>query len=135
MFHADQSRYTLFSTQTGEIIRKDQLNVDFRYQHHVVGRKLFHVTLETTTSRKRIRIWDPLTDEMLLDEELADRFYSAWSTEDELALMSTDTRLRVFSADASRTIVDLELTRDQTSYMSSLRVFSDDENVYVNIQR
>ncbi len=135
MFHADQSRYTLFSTQTGEIIRKDQLNVDFRYPHHVVGRKLFHVTLETTTSRKRIRIWDPLTDEMLLDEELADRFYSAWSTEDELALMSTDTRLRVFSADASRTIVDLELTRDQTSYMSSLRVFSDDENVYVNIQR
>ena len=135
MFHADQSRYTLFSTQTGEIIRQGQMNVDFRYPHHVVGRKLFHVTLETNTSRKRIRIWDPLTNEMLLDEELVDRFYSAWSTEDELALMSTDTQLRVFSVDASQTIVDLELTRAETSYMSSLRVFSDDQNVYVNIQR
>jgi outer membrane protein assembly factor BamB len=135
MFHADQSRYTLFSTQTGEIIRQDKMNVDFRYPHHVVGRKLFHVTLETSTSRKRIRIWDPLTNEMELDEELVDRFYSAWSTENELALMTTDTRLRVFSADASQTIVDLDLPRAETNYMSSLRVFSDDQNVYVNIQR
>lgn len=135
MFHADQSQYTLFSTQTGEIIRQDKMNVDFRYPHHVVGRKLFHVTLETSTSRKRIRIWDPLTNEMEFDEELLDRFYSAWSTENELALMTTDTRLRVFSADASKTIVDLELPRNETNYMSSLRVFSDDQNVYVNIQR
>lgn len=135
MFHADQSRYTLFSTQTGEVIRQDKMNVDFRYPHHVVGRKLFHVTLETSTSRKRIRIWDPLTNEMEFDEELLDRFYSAWSTENELALMTTDTRLRVFSADASKTIVDLELPRKETNYMSSLRVFSDDQNLYVNIQR
>jgi hypothetical protein len=135
MFHADQSKYTLFSTQTGEIIRQDKMNVDFRYPHHVVGRKLFHVTLETSTSRKHIRIWDPLTNEMEFDEELVDRFYSAWSTENELALMTTDTRLRVFSADASKTIVDLELRRAETNYMSSLRVFSDDQNVYVNIQR
>jgi outer membrane protein assembly factor BamB len=135
MFHADQSSYTVFSTQTGDVIRRDKMNVDFRYPHHVVGRKLFHVTLETKSSGKRIRIWDPLTNTMELDEELVDRFYSAWSTENELALMTTDTRLRVFSTDASKTIVDLKLARAETSYMSSLRVFSDDQNVYVNIQR
>jgi outer membrane protein assembly factor BamB len=135
MFHADQSSYTVFSTQTGDMIRRGKMNVDFRYPHHVVGRKLFHVTLETKTSGKRIRIWDPLTNTMELDEELVDRFYSAWSTEDELVLMTTDTRLRVISADAAKTIVDLKLTRAETNYMSSLRVFSDDQNVYVNIQR
>ncbi|NQV25313.1 MAG: PQQ-binding-like beta-propeller repeat protein [Rhodopirellula sp.] len=135
MFHADQKSYTLFSTQTGEVIRKDKANVDFRYPHHVVGRKLFHVTLETGSSRKRIRIWDPLTDTMELDEELVDRFNSAWSTEGELALMTTNTRLRVFSKGASRMIVDLKLEQPESNYMPSLRVFSDDQNVYINLQQ
>lgn len=135
MFHADQASFTVFSTQTGEVVREGRLDVDFRYPHRVIGRRLFHVTQEKGTSGKRIRIWDPLTDAMLLDEELIDRFYSAWSTDDELALMTTDTRLRVFSADASRVIVDLKLDRAETSYVSSLRVFSDDENIYINLQR
>jgi hypothetical protein len=135
MFHADQSSYTVFSTQTGEEIRKDQVSVDFRYPHQVFGRKLFHQTRETASSRKRIRVWDPLTNKMELDEELIDQFYSAWSTEDELALMTADSRLRVFSADMSNPIVDLTLPREETNFMSSLRVFSDEQNVYVNIQR
>lgn len=135
MFHADQTSFTVFSTQTGEVIREDRLDVDFRYPHRVVGRRLFHVTQDSNNAGKRIRIWDPLSDEMILDEVLVDRFYSAWSTDDELALMTTDTRLRVFSADRFDTIVDLQLDRQETNYMSSLRVFSDDENVYVNLQR
>ena len=135
MFHADQTSYTLFSPQTGQVIKEEKLNVDFRYPHRVIGRKLFHVTLENGGAGKRIRIWDPLTNTMDLDEELIDRFYSAWSIDDELALMTTDTRLRVFSADASKVIVDLNLDRAETNYMSSLRVFSDDQNVYINLQR
>jgi outer membrane protein assembly factor BamB len=135
MFHADQASYTMFSPQTGAVIRKDRLNVDFRYPHRVIGRKLFHVTLDNENAGKRIRIWDPLTDTMDLDEEPVDRFYSAWSTDDELALMTTDTRLRVFSADASKVIVDLNLDQAETKYMSSLRVFSDDRNIYINLQR
>ena len=135
MFHADQSRYTLFSTQTGEVIRQDKLNIDFGYAHHVVGRKLFHLTHETSTSRKRIRIWDPLTNETEFDEELADRFNSGWSTENELALLTNGTRLRVFSVNESKAVIDLELPRSETRYVSSLRVFSDERNVYVNIQR
>ncbi|MGZ0168235.1 MAG: outer membrane protein assembly factor BamB family protein [Planctomycetales bacterium] len=135
MFHADQTTYTLFSTQTGEVIRQDKLNIDFRRKHQVVGRNLFHISMETDTASRRIRIWDPLSNTMTLDEELVDLFYSAWSTEGELALMTTDTRLRVFSADASTTIVDVSLPREETNYMSSMRVFSDDQNVYVNLQR
>jgi outer membrane protein assembly factor BamB len=135
MFHADQKSYTLFSSQTGEVIRSDKLNVDFRYPHRVIGRKLFHVTLGTGNAGKRIRIWDPLTDKMDLDEEIVDTYYSAWSAEGELALMTTDTRLRVFSADTWKPIVDTELTPAETKYRSSLRLFSDDRNVYVNLQR
>ena len=135
MFHADQTHYTVIASQTGDVLREDELNVDFRYPHRVIGRKLFHVTLGTGNSGKRIRIWDPLTNEMELDEELVDRFYSAWSSDDELALMTTDSRLRVFSADRSKVIVDTQLTKEEIRYMSSLRVFSDEENVYVNLQR
>jgi outer membrane protein assembly factor BamB len=135
MFHADQKSYTLFSSQTGEIIRKGKLNVDFRYPHRVIGRKLFHVTLGTDNTGKRIRIWDPLTGNMDLDEEIVDTYYSAWSAEGELALMTTDTRLRVLSADNWKPIADIQLTPAETKYRSSLRLFSDDRNVYVNLQR
>lgn len=135
MFHADQNSYTLFSSQTGEIIRKDKLDIDFRYPHRVIGRKLFHVTLGAGNTRKRIRIWDPLTEKMDLDEEVVDTYYSAWSVDGDLALMTTDTRLRVFSADSWKPIVDTELTQTETKYRSSLRLFSDDRNVYVNLQR
>ncbi len=135
MFHADQSSYTVFSTQTGEVIRKDQMSVDFRYPHHVFGRKLFHQTRETTSSRKRVRIWDPLTNKMELDEELVDQFNSARSTGNELALMTSNSRLRVISVDSAKTHVDMNLSQSDTGYISSMRLFSDEQNIYVNIQR
>lgn len=135
MFHADKASYTLFKMQTGEIIRKDRLDIDFGYPHRVIGRKLFHVTRGTGNTGKRIRIWDPLTGNMDLDEEIIQRFNPAWSTDGELALITTDTRLRVFSPDASKVLVDLELSPEETSHISSLRVFTDDRNIYVNLQR
>ncbi len=135
MFHADQSSYTVFETQTGEVIRKGQMSVDFRYRHHVFGRKLFHQTRETASSRKRVRIWDPLTNKMELDEELFDRFNSAWSSQNELALVTSNSRLRVISVDSAKTLVDMKLSPADTEYISSMRLFSDEQNFYVNIQR
>jgi hypothetical protein len=135
MFHADQSSYTVFSTQTGEVIRKGQMSVDFRYRHHVFGRKLFHQTRETGSSRKRVRIWDPLTNKMELDEELFDRFNSARSSQNELALVTSNSRLRVISVDSAKTLVDMKLSPADIEYISSMRLFSDERNIYVNIQR
>lgn len=135
MFHADQSSYTVFSTQTGEVIRKGQMSVDFRYRHHVFGRKLFHQTRETASSRKRVRIWDPLTNKMELDEELFDRFNSARSPQNELALVTSNSRLRVISVDSAKTLVDMKLSPADIEYISSMRLFSDEQNIYVNIQR
>lgn len=135
MFHADQSSYTVFATQTGEVIRKGQMSVDFRYPHHVFGRKLFHQTRETTAARKRVRIWDPLTNKMELDEELFDQFNSARSTGNELALMTSNSRLRVVSVDSAKTLIDMKLSKSDIGYISSMRLFSDERNIYVNIQR
>ena len=135
MFHADQSSYTVFATQTGEVIRKGQMSVDFRYPHHVFGRKLFHQTRETTAARKRVRIWDPLTNKMELDEELFDQFNSAWSPQNELALMTSNSRLRVISVDSAKTHIDMKLSKSDIGYISSMRLFSDERNIYVNIQR
>lgn len=135
MFHADQSSYTVFATQTGEVIRKGQMSVDFRYPHHVFGRKLFHQTRETTAARKRVRIWDPLTNKMELDEELFDQFNSARSTGNELALMTSNSRLRVVSVDSAKTLIDMKLSKSDIGYISSMRLFSDERNIYINIQR
>lgn len=135
MFHADQSSYTVFATQTGEVIRKGQMSVDFRYPHHVFGRKLFHQTRETTAARKRVRIWDPLTNKMELDEELFDQFNSARSTGNELALMTSNSRLRVISVDSAKTLIDMKLSKSDIGYISSMRLFTDERNIYVNIQR
>ena len=104
-----------------------------------MGRKLFHVTtgtgIGTGSSDKRVRIWDPLTNVMEFDEPLVERFFSNWSTEGELALLTTGNRLRVFSADATKVIVDTRFEADEVQYLSSVGVFTDEDNVYVNLSR
>lgn len=135
MFHADQQHYTMMATQTGETLREGKVSVDFRYPRRVTGRRLFHVTVGDNSRNKRIRIWDPLTNQMEFDEPLGERFYFAWAASGELALLTADGRLRIFAPESSEVLVDVRIPKDDIRYLSSLRIFSDQQRFFVNLQR
>ena len=115
MFHADQQTWTKLSTRTGQVLDQGRLNVEFRYPKSVYGRKLMHVMKSLPDeSRKRLRIWDPLTDTSDFDEPVEGRYYMANSADSRLmALLTADRRLRIFLMPDVTVIADTLLTPDQ----------------------
>lgn len=150
MFHADQRSWTKIATKTGEVLEVGTLDVEFRYLRYVFGRKLFHVKKnQPDQTDKRIRIWDPKTNTFDFDEQIDGRFYVSRTSDNRLlALLMplpvkhaegervvTYGRLRVFEMPNVNCITDVRLTPDQMEGVSALRVFADDETLFVNTQR
>ncbi|MFP6762888.1 MAG: hypothetical protein VB858_04700, partial [Planctomycetaceae bacterium] len=137
MFHADQQTWTKLSTQTGQVLDRGRLDVEFRYQKSVYGRKLLHVMKNLPDeSRKQLRVWDPLTDTSDFNEPVEGRYYVADSADSRLmALLTAERRLRVFQMPDVTVIADVLLTRDQMEGVSALRIFADDGTLFVNTQR
>lgn len=137
MFHADQRSWTKLSTKTGEVLERGALDVEFRYLRYVFGRKLFHVMKNRPDqTNKRIRIWDPKTNRFDFDEQIDGRFYVSRTTDNRLlALLNADGRLRVFQMPEVKVIADETLARDQMEGVRALRIFADDNTLFVNTQR
>ena len=152
MFHADQRSWTKLSTKTGEVLERGTLDVEFRYLRYVFGRKLFHVMKNRPDqTRKRIRIWDPRANRFDFDEQVDGRFYVSRTTDNRLlALLMPDPvkvkheedervliygRLRVFEMPNVNCIADVRLTPDQMEGVSALRIFADEDTLFVNTQR
>jgi outer membrane protein assembly factor BamB len=135
MFHSDLQSYDLLKTQTGETLRTGRLDLEFRYHRRIFGRKLMHVTRLSNGAPQRLRIWDPLTDKFDLDEGFVGRFYVDDTTNNEVAIIESKGRLRVFQVPQVKKIIDLDLGKPFMSTVVSLRTFSDGDTFYVNTQK
>ncbi len=137
LFHKDTETYSILSSQTGETIRTDTANVDFRYPKRVFGRQLFHVTNEITAEEnnpsRRIRVWDPTRKGFDFDEEVVGRLNFASSSNGEMALLIGQT-LQVFRMPEMDQIASIEFAPADLTRFTTLRMFSDDQNVYLNLQ-
>jgi len=137
LFHKDAETYSILSSQTGETIRTNTANVDFRYPKRVFGRKLFHVTNEITDGQnspsRRIRVWDPARPEFDFDEEIVGRLNFASSSNGEMALLIGQT-LQVFRMPEMDPIASIEFAQADLTRFTTLRMFSDPQNVYLNLQ-
>ena len=137
LFHKDAETYSILSSQTGETIRTDTANVDFRYPKRVFGRKLFHVTNEITAEQnspsRRIRVWDPARKDFDFDEEIVGRLNFASSSNGEMALLIGQT-LQVFRMPEMDQIASIEFAQADLTRFTTLRMFSDHQNVYLNLQ-
>jgi len=134
MFHRDQKTYTLYATQTGEVIRRGRLDIDFRYSKRVFGRRLFFRTqLDSPTDDPRYRVWEPLTDTTEFEEPLTIRIYHEVTPDDELAIVNAAGRLRILQMPAAKVLIDLDLGHDAIRTMTGLNLFADDETFFVNL--
>jgi outer membrane protein assembly factor BamB len=160
LFRADRSHYTLYDTTSGMELRRGVLDADRRQYRRAVGRNLVYMTAGTGGTSKRLRIWDPLSNHLLLDEPaeaLAElslhsgaapgtRAYQFVRGADELAYITSDRRLKIVDIRTGdlRVSLDLrgeidgelagELVSKETEKVGLFRVCVDHDRYLLNVQ-
>ncbi len=144
VFAADRSHYTLYETATGAELCRGRLDADRRQPRRAFGRFLAYLT--NTSTDRRLRIWDPLYDHLLLDEPadaLADisllagvapgtKAYQFVRGADELAYVTTDNRLKIVDVRSGESRLELPLPAGAASQLGQLRVCADGDRYHVN---
>lgn len=128
-FNINRTNYDVYSSITGELIRKGELDLNSRARH-VFGRKLFYQT--TSTTEKRVRLWDPLTDRFLLDEPVSNSGFSTQISPTELAILLPPNRLRVLNVETGETLVETTLPDHLLTKLNKFVGFSDKDHYYFN---
>ncbi|HLQ43552.1 MAG TPA: hypothetical protein VK137_02390, partial [Planctomycetaceae bacterium] len=131
MFGQDFLSYTTYETATGRELRRGKLNVDLQKNRRVFGRKLFYLT--DGNSGRRMRLWDPLTDQNEFDEPLSGQAHV--TPDGELLLVQPNGRVRVIDVHAGLVKLDVNLPSEYVSSVSSLKAFADHDRYYLNLQR
>jgi len=132
VFESDRMSYTAYRTQTGEELRRGKLDVDANQSRHVFGRKLKYVTT-AKSGQRRLRIWDPLKDNYLLDESLSSQYYSWVTKQNELVMFLPPDRLLIMDVISGETKIERQL--DGVDKITYMRAFCDEQRYYVNFQR
>ena len=133
LFAKDRQNYTIYQTLTGKILRHGRLDVDPQYQRQVFGRKFFYVTQSAID--RRMRVWDPLHNRFELDEPMSARLFKTVTPDGELAIVVGNDRLRILDVATGESKLNLKLTDRQIASLSYLRIFSDNDRYYLNLQR
>lgn len=128
-FNINRTNYDVYSSTTGELIRKGELDLNSR-SRHVFGRKLFYQT--TSTTEKRVRLWDPLTDSFLLDEPVLNSGFSTQVSPTELAILLPPNRLRVLNVETGETIVESAIPDEYLKNLNKFIGFSVNNQYYFN---
>ena len=128
-FNINRINYDVYSSITGELIRKGELDLNSR-SRHVFGRKLFYQT--TSATEKRVRLWDPLTNSFLLDEPILNPGFSTKISATELAILLPSNRLRVLNVETGETIVETTIPDEYLKTLNKFIGFSDRNRYYFN---
>ncbi|MFH1304358.1 MAG: hypothetical protein ABIK07_25165, partial [Planctomycetota bacterium] len=128
-FNINRTNYDVYSSITGELIRKGELDLNSQ-SRHVFGRKLFYQT--TSTTEKRVRLWDPLTDSFLLDEPVSNSGFSTQISDTELAVLLPPNRLRVLNVETGEIIVESSIPDEYLTNLNKFIGFSDRNRYYFN---
>ncbi|MBI1347638.1 PQQ-binding-like beta-propeller repeat protein [bacterium] len=115
---ADKTRYTVMDASTGQILRRGSF--DFRSFRSELGRYVLHFTDDGDD--RRIRIWDPATDQWILDDQLKTRQLHSRCGNGSVAWITPDRRLRLFSVEEQKLLVDVELAGVDWNSATQLRV-------------
>jgi len=134
-FHPDQNHYTLLDTRTGRALRRGALSngsVQVQRTRQPFGRNLMFLSVSADRDReRRIRVWDPLTDEFLVDEPFGvSALYH--HSEQDLAILADD-QLRVYRPEEGRWLVNLDLSDRDLPRANYLRVSTLGDRYLVNL--
>ncbi|QDU49863.1 outer membrane protein assembly factor BamB family protein [Gimesia panareensis] len=128
-FSINRTNYDVYSSITGERIRQGELELNSR-SRHVFGRKLFYETNSTT--EKRVRLWDPLSDRLLLDEPVSSSGFSTQISDTELAILLPKNRLRVLNVETGETVIETVIPDEYLKNLNKFIGFSDHDRYYFN---
>lgn len=145
VFAADRSHYTLYETATGAELCRGRIDADRRQLRRAYGRFLAYLTNKPTD--RRLRIWDPLHDHLLLDvpaDSLADislkagvapgtKAYQFVRGAEELAYITADQRLRIVDVRSGESRLELPLPTGPDAQLGHLRVCADNDRYYINV--
>lgn len=133
----DKTAYRVLETSTGEVLRRSVLQQDARFNRASLGRMILHINDEN--DKRRIRIWDPKTDELLLDDPLRSRQLYAPFSDDAVVWMTDDGRLRVYSVAARATVVDVATSIEDFAAAgtaaASIRALRHNGSYYLSVGR
>ncbi|RMG40454.1 MAG: hypothetical protein D6725_03350 [Planctomycetota bacterium] len=132
LFEADRRSYIVYRTLDGRILRRGELDIDARYARRAFGRKLFYVT--DSPVDRRMRIWDPLTDTVEFDAPFNGRMLTYLTPQHELAIVLPNGQLHVIDVPNNRTRLKLPLSPARLRALTYVRVFSDRDHYFVNLQ-
>lgn len=128
-FNINRTNYNVYNSITGELIREGELELNSQ-PRHIFGRKLYYQT--TSTTEKRGRLWDPLTNHLLLDEPILKSGFSAQISPKELAILLHPNRLRVLNVETGATIVETVIPDNLLKNLNKFISFSDQNRYYFN---
>lgn len=132
LFESDRRTYTVYNTLDGRVLRRGELDIDARYSRRAFGRKLFYVT--DSPVDRRMRIWDPLTNAFEFDAPFDGRMLTYITHRHELAVVLPNGQLHVIDVPANQTRLRLTIPPDRLRTLTYVRVFSDRDHYFVNLQ-
>ncbi len=135
-FASDRLSYTVYDSRSGQVLRTGRLKSDTKRHRRVFGRMMFFLSSEHNV--RRFQIWDPLTDKIVFDRPAYEMFpyrvFVAVTPEQEVAMVTAPNRLQIVNPRTLEVKADVELGQADLHNISSMRVFSDQDRYYVNIQ-
>jgi hypothetical protein len=136
LFDADRLTYHVFDTLSGESLGTGVLDAspaDLRKRRWNFGRRLLYST--AGTQEYRLRLWDPLTGDNMVDAVAAGRLLHHESAAEGLLTLLHGTRLTILSADSGRVLTVCELAAGDVEGVRGLSVLRDAERYYVHLER
>jgi outer membrane protein assembly factor BamB len=134
VFGSDHLSYTVYRTSTGEELRQGSLDPATRQvpERRAFGRCLLHFT--SREGSHRMRIWDPLTDRLLYDTPISERLLWKETGDDEVAVITADSRMQIVDGRSGAVRVDLKLDPREFQNLCQVSAFRDADCYYVNLQ-
>ncbi len=130
---SDKAAYRLLDAATGRVTRTGILQQDSRFTRHDLGRNILHIG--QTNEQQLIRLWDPAENRLILEDPLKSRQLMARLSQDAVAWLTPDGRLRVFSLAKRGIVVDVPLDRDDLDGAASLRGFAQQGWYFISLGR
>lgn len=144
LFGRDKKTFTVYETTTGRELNQGRLDIEVSQFRRTFGRNFLHVAKESDGSR-RLRLWDPLTDEFLRDEPLVSseglgiprnplivpvQFSESFAYQSKLT-----GGIRIVDGQSGRVELSIPLSPEETTDLRQISVFGDQDRYYVNLQR
>lgn len=133
LFDKKRSSFTVFRTTSGEIVRRGRLNIDSTKTRRVFGRLLFYFT--RAPNDLRMRIWDPLKDENLLDEPTTSGYARTSVVRDDIVVLTPQRQLLAIDSTTGKIIFKKRFTEKEVQKIVYLEAFEDDERFYICLQQ